>query len=183
MKSDSVYDAFERDLKDFFSDITYVDSNPYEVHKEEVYKEGEEIKNKVSKEIYELENIVIDRNCYSLMLCEKMSLTDYILSKVNEENFKISFWSKIFKGAKTIINEEISNRISDNSFIITSPKIKDLLGLNCGVFTNMNLVDYILIGKKSEIIIHKEIEELQDNFIKIYYYFNVDNFKVIKVDL
>jgi hypothetical protein len=182
MKLDKVSDIFEKDLKDFFSKITYVDSNPYKIKTEEVYKENDEVKNKITRVSYDLDNIVVCKDCYSLMLSEEMSLTDHILSKASENDINVGFFSKIFNTYPSKISKEINDIITQKSFVITSTDVKSILKLDCDIFVNDSLDNYIIVGEKSEILIHNNMEELEDNFIRLYYHINIDKFKVLTIN-
>lgn len=191
-------DKFEDILYKYFSDIIYVNENPCTIYTRDVSKSGEEIIINEKKDIYELKSIIIDEESSNLFVPECKS--GGILQKI-KSNSDITFFDfypkniiqRIFGNKRKRLISELEKIISEYEyeFILTNPKTSLLLQNfeNVEVISSCDYLDVgvleqmIVVGKKSKIVINKDIktDDVNQSMKSVEFWIDYDNFKVIKL--
>jgi hypothetical protein len=169
---------FEKDLLSFFSSIVYVNENPSFFEVEYIYKINDETIHDIESTQIDLEDLIVKEDCMSLMLSEDNSLVDDILCKSNKEDVCLSMWKRICGKEFKAINKKVKKDIKKLDYIITNQEISDILNVDNEIFINDSIEDNIIIGNKSDIIMHKYFEVIENNYIKIMHSIDYSAFKV-----
>jgi len=176
-------------LSEFFSEISYVDSNHVVLEKTNIFKENGEIKKVYEKEKIDLENQISLQKYSNLMSpeCGGVGILDLIVTK--SRNIKLDFYpknllQKIFKSKSEVKNAFM---LPSEYFIITSNKNEKMIKKYTknktytievyDEFGNNILEDKIVIGKKSKIIVHTE--DVDEYRVCVDLHINFDDFYTI----
>jgi hypothetical protein len=182
-------------LSEFFSEISYVDSNHIVLEKTNIFKENGEIKKVYEKEEIDLENQISLQKYSNLMApeCGGVGILDLIVTK--SKNIKLDFYpknllQKIFKSKSEVKNvlTIVEYHLGEPSyFIITSSKNEKLIKKYTknktyiievyDEFGNNILENKIVIGKKSKITIHNE--DVDEYRVCVDLHINFDDFYTI----
>lgn len=175
---------YESKIFKLFSEIIYTDFNPHIIEYRETYKENGNIKTRRYFDEYKLESIKINKTSTNILIpeCGNFGLIERIeeVSGMKEIDFHPkNIFQRLFKDKKINLFLELEN-ITEDSYIITSKKIHDIITnkVRCEVYIEEKLYDRLVIGKRSKIIIKRNLIEEGDDYI-FEYNFDKSQFSLI----
>lgn len=178
---DNSYKDLEKDLLSFFSEIIFTEENPAKFEIESLYKIEDEIITDRETKIFKLDNLIFKENIVGLMLSEDKCLIDAILENSDSKEISLSLWNRLLGKELKIISKKVKKHLKDTDYIITSKEIADSLDVKNEIFINDSLEETVVIGEKRQIILHRKIFNLENNYKKIMHHIDYSAFKVFDI--
>lgn len=191
-------EKFEDILYKYFSDIVYVNENPCTIYTRDISKSNGELIINEKKDVYDLTPILVDESTSNLFIpeCKSGGILQKIKSKSNIIFFDFypkNIIQRIFNQNRKKLISKIDELMKENDyeFILTNSDISKILRSfsNVEVISHCDYLDFgvlekmIIIGKKSKIILNKDIkiDDVNQSMKNIEFWIEYDNFKVIKL--
>lgn len=186
---------FESDLLNFFSEVIYVNSNPYNLKVEKKFKENGKLKTIKENFKIDLKSIYISEKSKNLMMpeCSCYGISDDIKVHCESLKFKLSLniFESIYTKKSSKLSKFLNSYLDKEDYIITGDRIiKNIKGIENKIFSNdmMNeffqekMRDTIIVGKKSPIYLLKTYDKLKGfDCLEVYFQYDKSKFKVIKL--
>lgn len=177
---------YESKLSGIFSEIFYVDSNPYVQIIRQTYKQDGQLKSKSIKEEILLESLIIDKSSINILTpeCKSKGMIDKIensCESIDIEFFPKNIFQRIFRDkTKNIINK--LNEI-EYDYLITNGdiylKIKD--HIKKPIFIECDVIDKIILGRRGKLYLSRKLKKIDENKYQLDFHFDNQQFTNIKL--
>lgn len=171
---------YESKLYSIFSEIFYVDSNPYVQIIRQTYKQDGQLKLKSIKEEIKLDSLILDKSSTNILTPECNN--PGIIDKVSEccESIYVDFYPKnifqrIFRDKTKNILIELEGK--DYDYLITNDKIYSKIKdyIKTPIFIENNIDGKVVLGRRGKLYLSRELKEVENKY-QLDFYFNKEQF-------
>lgn len=171
---------YESKLSDIFSEIFYVESNPYVQIIRQTYKQDGQLKIKSIKEEIILDSLTLSQSSTNILIPECKS--SGIISKVNDycESIIVDFLPKnilqrIFRDKTKNLIVELNGK--DYDYLITNEKLYSKIKnqVNKPIFIENGLENKVILGRRGKLYLFKDLIEIEDKY-QVNFHFNKQQF-------
>jgi hypothetical protein len=171
---------YESKLSNIFSEIFYVDSNPYVQIIRQTYKQDGQLKLKSIKEEIKLDSLTLDKSSTNILTPECNN--SGIIDKVSEccESIYVDFYPKnilqrIFRDKTKNILIELEGK--DYDYLITNDKVYSKIKdhIKTPIFIENNINNKVILGRRGKLYLSRELKEVENKF-QLDFYFNKEQF-------
>lgn len=186
---------FEPELLNYFSEVIYVNSNPFNLKIEKKFKENGKLKTVKENLQINLKTSYISEDSKNLMIpeCSCYGISDDIKTKCLriELDSSVTLFEKLYTSKGKKIEKYLKDTLSPDNYIITSsrilkmiPNIENKIFINDTIdeFFQEKMSNFIIIGKKNPIFLLNKYSNLDEiDSIEVSYSYDNSQFQVIKL--